>query len=630
MLKEVFLGQRRVKLLPTTAIGKGGEADVYDLGDGRALKVFKTPDHPDYQGQPAEQQAAEQRIALQQLKLRAFPTGLPSHVVTPGELAFDRSGRQVLGYAMPLVRPAEPLLRLADPALRRSALPAATVVELFRDLHRTLSGLHAAGVVVGDLNDLNILVQDHTGWFIDADSFQFGAFACSVFTERFVDPLLCDRGNGGLQLARPFAPTSDWYAYAALLMQTLLCVGPYGGVYRPRSSGQRLAQAARPLQRITVFHPDVVYPRPALALRTLPDDLLEQLRRVFERDERAPFPRPLLDSLHFNRCPHCHLEHARLICPACSPAGVVQAQPVLRVHGDVNARPLFDTGGTIVHACLQQGELRYLFHTDGRFSREDGKELFRGDLEPSMHFAINGNLTLVGRGSELVALEPGRPARRRTIDTGQATPVFGANGRHVYWTGGGQLRRDGATALSGLDVDQPIGDVLADQTRFWIGPTFGLGFYCAGELTVAFVFDAEQRGLNDSVTFPALRGQLIDARCCLDEQRAWLLLALHIGGRTRHRCLVYRRTGQLEAALEVDAGDGSWLGTLGGQCATGGVLFAPTDSGVVRVEVSQGQIAVAREFVDTSYFVDAASQLLAASDGLLVVGRNEIVRLSMK
>lgn len=90
-----------------------------------------------------------------------------------------------------------------------------------------------------------------------------------------------------------------------------------------------------------------------------------------------------------------------------------------------------------------------------------------------------------------------------------------------------------------------------------------------------------------------------------------------------------RRSGQLEAATEVEAGDGSWLGTLGGQCATNGVLFAPTDGGVVRVEVDQGQIAVAREFVDTSFFVDAASQLLAAADGLLVVGRNEIVALSM-
>ena len=105
---DVYLRGKRIKLDPTRSLGKGGEADVFDLGGGRALKLFKTPDHPDYQGLPIEQKAAEQRIALHQKKLRAFPAGLPRQVIAPEELATDRSGRSVVGYVMQVVAPAEP------------------------------------------------------------------------------------------------------------------------------------------------------------------------------------------------------------------------------------------------------------------------------------------------------------------------------------------------------------------------------------------------------------------------------------------------------------------------------------------------------------------------------------------
>ena len=70
---DVYLRGKRIKLDPARSIGKGGEADVFDLGGGRALKLFKSPDHPDYQGLPQEQKAAEERIAIHQNKLRAFP-----------------------------------------------------------------------------------------------------------------------------------------------------------------------------------------------------------------------------------------------------------------------------------------------------------------------------------------------------------------------------------------------------------------------------------------------------------------------------------------------------------------------------------------------------------------------------
>ena len=65
-------------------VGQGGEAEVYDLGDGRVLKWWKPASHPDYAGDAAAAAAATRRIAEHQRKLRAFPAGLPAAVIAPG------------------------------------------------------------------------------------------------------------------------------------------------------------------------------------------------------------------------------------------------------------------------------------------------------------------------------------------------------------------------------------------------------------------------------------------------------------------------------------------------------------------------------------------------------------------
>ena len=312
---DVYLRQKKIRLDPTASIGKGGEADVFDLGDGRVLKLWKTPDHPDYAGLPSEQDAARERIEAQQDKIRAFPRGLPDRVIAPVELATDRSGKRLVGFAMPFVAGAEVLLRYGDPAARRAGLPAGDAIAALADLHATVDSLHRLGITIGDFNDLNVLVRDRRAYLIDADSFQFGAFLCRVYTERFVDPLVCDPSLDQPVLGRPYSAGSDWYAFAVMVMQSLVCVGPYGGIYRPRAASARVPQAARPLHRITVFHPEVQYPKPAIPYRVLPDDLLHHLHLVFERDHRGVFPRGLLDELVWTRCPLCGAEHARDALP---------------------------------------------------------------------------------------------------------------------------------------------------------------------------------------------------------------------------------------------------------------------------------------------------------------------------
>ncbi|MCE9671739.1 hypothetical protein LY474_28415 [Myxococcus stipitatus] len=622
---DIWLDGAKVRVDPARALGKGGEADVFDLGGGLALKLFKPPEHPDYAGLAAEQAAARARLDEHQRKLRAFPSGLPGRVVTPRSLATDRKGRTVLGYAMRKLDGVEPLSRFGEPSFRRAGVASERVVKVLCDLHQTLAAVHSAGVVVGDFNDLNVLVAGEAdAHLIDADSFQFGGFTCSVFTERFLDPLRMGSGQA-LVPSRPASEQSDWYAFTVAAMQALLCVGPHGGVYRARTSAARATPAGRVLQRITVFHPDVRYPRPALPLRTLPDALLHHLFRVFVEDQRGAFPLPLLEQLRFQVCASCGVEHARSTCPTCQPHAAATVAPVSSVRGQVTATHLFSTRGLLIHASVEDGAPRWLYHADDAYRREDGRAVWRGPLDPSSRWALQGEVTLRGRGGQVEVHAPGRPPEVLGVDAPGGHPAFATNGRHRYWATAGALWRDG------VHGPERIGDVLQGQTRLFVGPRFGLGFHRAGGLRGAFVFDAERLGLRDGLSLPWPSGQLTDATCCFDGPQAWLFLAEETAGRTVHHCIVMGAEGAVRASAVADAGDGSWLGGAfrGGRCVVGESLFCATDAGLVRVEARNGRLEAVREFPDTEPFVDSGCQLLLSRKGLLVVGRQTLTTLRM-
>ncbi|MGB0561928.1 MAG: hypothetical protein ACPGVO_09000 [Spirulinaceae cyanobacterium] len=621
---DVYINNKRIALKPKNAIGKGGEADVFRWGQQQVIKCFKPPSHPDYAHSPAEQQGARERLAEHQQKLRQFPANLPTRAIAPQTLAHDQRGQQVLGYAMPLVTGAEPLLRYSQPNFRRGRIGNGMVVGIFQDLHQTILQLHRAGIVVGDFNDLNVLVKDTAAYFIDTDSWQFGGFLCRVFTAQTVDPLLCDPTANAPQLQQPYNSNADWYAFTVLLMQCLLYVHPYGGIYKPSPPKPKVPQAARSLHRITVFNPAVKYPKPATPYAVLPDDLLQYFHQVFEQDRRGVMPRSLLDALTWQTCPSCGVEHGRSACPLCQEVSITvgQVPTVETVHGQVTAQTVLQTRGQIL-AAIVDTQLRYLYHEAGEFKREDGSVVLAGQREPQMRYLLQGAATILAKDQQAITLTPGQGPERLAVDVCEALAQIVSNGERRYWLHNGQLLREGQL---GSDY---IGDVLPGQTRIWVGPTFGLGFYRAGTLSVVFVFDALRPGLNDRIPLHLGAGQLLDANCLFSRDRAWLFWTVRSQGQTVHHCAVLQPNGQVVATYETIHGQSDWLVSLQGHLAVGAFLLVATDEGVVRVEVHQGQIRVVKTFPDTEPFVSSESLLLPASQGLYVVNAQTIQQLAL-
>ncbi|MEM9213020.1 MAG: hypothetical protein AAGD25_01460 [Cyanobacteria bacterium P01_F01_bin.150] len=653
---DIYVNQQKVRLTAKNAIGKGGEADVFQWRRDRAIKVFKPPDHPDFAGMPEAQQAARDRLRQHQQKLRQFPVGLPERVISPQELAMDKRERQILGYTMPLVKDTEVLLRYGDRAFRQG-IAAQTVVDIFLDLHRTITQLHQQNVVIGDFNDLNVLVKDRSAYIIDTDSFQFGAFSCPMFTARFVDPLLCDPDANQPILQQSHTVESDWYAFSVMLMQCLLFVDPYGGVHKPKDKSQRVPQSARSLKRITVFHPEVRYPKPALPYDCLPDELLQHFHQVFEQDWRGMLPRSLLESLRWTTCTTCGIDHARSHCPNCTVSSPIQASrqasaiPTETVYGNVTVTPVFTTEGIILSATVEAGKLSWIYWEQDAFKREDGTVLLNGSLMPNLRWRIQGGTTLIGQQGQVVCLVS--PQSRLAVESYGAIAQFDVNSQSQYWINQGQLLR---RQLSGNQMQTSVaiaqdssivmGTVLpGGHTQIWVGDRFGFGFYQAGELTVAFVFDGERPGINDRVQLPTWQGALIHATCGFNRSavrkssRGWLFLITQEQGQIHYRCIVLNADGTVLAETKASQGLEHWLAHLGDSkalfidpCpfyAVNDFLLAATDTGIIRIDRQNDQLMQTKVFPDTEPFVDSSCRLLPATSGLYAVSAHHIQQLQL-
>jgi hypothetical protein len=669
---DVYIHNRKVTLKPQQSIGKGGEAEVFQWGNDRAIKLFKPPTHPDYAGLPQEQQAAAQRLSTYQQKLRQFPQDLPQTVVKPEDLVTDRSGQQVLGYGMSLVKKGTVLLRYSDRHFRQS-IATQTVVTIFENLHQTVEQLHQKQVVIGDFNDLNILVKNgisqSTAYLIDADSFQFQQFTCGMFTARFVDPILCDPLGKQPLLQQPHNALSDWYAFTVMLMQCLLFVDPYGGIYRPKDPTQQIPATARSLHRITIFHPEVRYPKPALPYDRLPDDLLHHFHQVFHQDWRGVFPRLLLSQLHWTTCQTCGVEHARNQCPQCTAAQVVPLgasltaqitgtamviEPTI-VHGNLIVTQVFQTSGVILYAgtftpskTTSKTALNWIYWHQGHFyegtnTSSETASLLEGNLTPDLHWGGQAQAHWIAQGDQVILLSPPQKSpqstlQRFSVDRYRDKPQFASNATHCYWIEQGQLRRDetiGSPTGAKVQGSAIIGEVLAGQTQFWVGEQFGFGFYQAGHLHRAFVFDAHRLALKDSVPLPRWPGELVSATCAFSHQFAWVFLIVQDQGQLRCICHVITPTGTIAATAESSTAP--WLALLQSTlqsdrcpyCAINHFLLAATDQGIIKVEVQsnplgQTQLIQTQIFAETEPFVDSSCQLLAHPDGLWVIDAQQI------
>lgn len=618
---KIYINNKPINLDAKSSKGEGGEAEVFLLQNGDLAKIYKTFSHPSYAFEDNEQENAKTRLKIAQTKIPALTKlNLPAGAVGPKDIIYNAK-KQIIGYTMDFINNADMLSKYFKDRKFRQSFDNNQMLNIFKNIHTVVNNIHVAKVILGDFNDMNVMIDTQKGChIIDIDSAQFDNFLCNMFTDIFVDPTLCDINptNNGLTLAKPYNENSDWYSFAVMLLRNLLLIhSPFAGVYNP-SNKPKIKEYLRPLHRITIFDPEVKYPTSSVHYQVLSDDLLEYFEKTFAKDKREQFPIKLLENTRWTSCSNCGTEHAREKCPNCA-----FAAPALKktIRGKVTLSNIFRTPGQIVFSRVQKGEIQWIYHESSKFLR-NSQTVIPGNLDPHLKFKTCGNKNIFGKLNKMVVLEPNKPTKQISISHLNNEPLFDVNDYHYFWIDSGSLFRDDM-----LDSHKYIGNVLEDQTYFWVENDIGFGFYRASSLFQGFIIDTINGGINDNVKLPALRGNLIDHNCFISKTHIWFFTNTKEGSKNINRCFILDNTGDVLTSCEGVSGEDSWIGDIYSKFAIGDCLLSITNDGIVKVN-TQGQVE--KDYPDTQGLVQVGNEIYPSKDGIYVVDKHNVALLQMK
>lgn len=208
-------------------LGRGGEGSVYEV-DGNPSLVVKL-----YHKTPLDDAQVQKLMAMSAV----WSAELEQIAAWPRSLLFDPVQRKPCGLLMSKMDGARQLHELYGTSNRRKHFPDVGwhhLVLAARNAAAAFSTLHSAGIVVGDVNQGNLLVDGKMCVrMIDCDSFQIArdgrTYTCPVGSPHFTPPEL--QGQRLRDVVRTV--NHDRFGLAALIFH-LLFVGrhPFAGRYR--------------------------------------------------------------------------------------------------------------------------------------------------------------------------------------------------------------------------------------------------------------------------------------------------------------------------------------------------------------------------------------------------------------
>lgn len=612
---DIVIDGQKITLNNQDTIGIGGEATVFKRGQ-EAVKIYLKPD------------------VQREQKLRAMlpktPT-LPSTVISPQKLVLNQKRNpQVIGFTMRLLEGEYTEIRqLASRKYRAtSGINTQAISQLFMTTGETLRQIHQAGMVVGDLNDLNLMFKGSELLFIDVDSFQFEQYPCAVGTEAFIDPLLYGVDLG----AKPaFQPIHDWYSFAVLLFKSLLLSHPYGGVH---PHVKLLTQRAH--QKMSVFCADVIYPKIAYSLDLLSDDLANVFDQWFTQGHRGEFP---LDQLQLyaaslRKCAFCGepypMQRAR--CPHC--ATLIPAATLAQAS---NARTLLRTTGKIVAWTIVDHEIRVICHEDGKAvlytltgERQTGRvELF--NAIPNATYGFFDRYIIISPNIEsddlfIIDTDGGKAIGKTKTSTGlygNRERVFATSTKALYRLSNGYLMR-GEMRFDQW-VEQAILAIVEGQTWLRVDPKREriVGYF---RIFNQYTYWLLNQGERIDLAVPELMSGefLIEATVKFSESSLLLLRLTQLNGVEQIRLDEFNLHGNLlnsQIRQEIDLFNPLDSVTY----ATHQLLFA-TDQGVIKQHLLTQQQTT---FPQTEKVIHGGDRLFTYGQGLIALNEQRLIYLTV-
>ena len=310
-------------------IGRGGEGQVYEIVKQPTLVLKLYSESP-----------TSERIAKLKLMASISSNQIDQYTAWPKDIVVNKQG-QVCGFVMKKLTKYVPLHNLFSPMDRKRLFPDKGynfLVHVARNLGVAFHSLHAEGIIVGDVNEGNILVNGQGMIaFIDCDSFQLKDgnkyHYCEVGVPRYTAPELLSKSSFENVIR---TNNTDTFSMAVLLFQ-LLFLGrhPFAGKH---NSTEDIDEEKAIKQHWFAYslqnkHQKLLPPNDSLPLKTVSTTLQNLFHEAFEHIEKRPLPAKWVTALDdfqrnmvhctvsplhnypnsFDHCPWCAFKEKRNI-----------------------------------------------------------------------------------------------------------------------------------------------------------------------------------------------------------------------------------------------------------------------------------------------------------------------------
>lgn len=287
-----FTGLHNEQYTIARELGKGGEGAVYELRSHNGLVLKKY-----------NEILTSDKIAKLKLMVSMRTPAIETYAAWPVDVVRDSTGF-FCGFVMKKLSGYLPLHMVFSPMDRKKMFPDKGynfLVHVARNLATAFFKLHEAGLVVGDVNEGNILISA-SGMvaFIDCDSFQVRGndqyYYCEVGVPRYTPPELLKKGSFE-QVVRTV--NTDSFSLAVLIFQ-LLFLGrhPFAGKNKTASD---IDEETAIRQRYFAYSLEnkknkLAPPADSFSINNLSEDLVLFFHQAFESENR-PLPAIWIKSL---------------------------------------------------------------------------------------------------------------------------------------------------------------------------------------------------------------------------------------------------------------------------------------------------------------------------------------------
>lgn len=636
----VIIGEgRRVTLSKDTVIGQGGEAVIHkdpDYPDANALKIYIDQD-----------KKRERKLE----SMLGTPLLLPKRVIAP-ILPVRNSIKNLIGFQMKRLHSRFRTLNMIfkNKYCRDHGFTVKVKTDLFLQIGEDLAKLHYENMVVGDLNDVNLMVDEerHTPVWIDVDSFQFKNFPCMAGTELYLCP---DLYNIDLSKKAVFEPKHDWWSFSLLLLRALL-----NGVHVFKSGTHTQWQSVldRAMRGITVFDKEIAYPNVGLSPDVLSDDLLDICIQILKRKNRNPFPLDILKEYGelLIKCSSCELWYPakRPQCPVCAHKTAVDMDMATKISG-FEIKDIILTKGRILHYQKDGVSIYCLAQENGGltlYTKEDGQQPLCMELgiayTPGALFGVfSGLLVICPDPSEnnpklyIIEAKPQGVKPLKVLTTGilaGGQAVFACSNRFLYRIAARMLL---STERFGSDdfAERPVAQIFDGQTWFTVAEEAGadreliIGFHREFADLNWFLIRGNAKGTvftRYDINIPQLehREALLDFSVRFTSSSILIMRKTRKFGIERIRIEVLSaEDGKIIQSRIANISDEERWDSIHGKGFSNGIVLHPTDHGIIREKLadkSTNEIALTKKYVTSLDSLDRLGEkILVIKDDRIIL-----------